>query len=119
MAKLRGYAIRTLAGRADHTYVKSSAGHVWPCFGRGAGGKLIAHGDGDADFADCLSEPDSTAGIDYLSTGVCHQAANRILYPARAIVSRAKGFRVSAYFFGVYGLGAWPELERCLEEHGR
>ncbi len=57
------------------------------------------------------------------STGVCHQIANRILYPASIRVDRAKGYNRSFRFYGDYGadLGTgpyWPERSRCLAELG-
>src|SRR5271166_3880926 len=60
-----------------------------------------------------LSQPNSTAGISYLKTGVCHQAANRILHPAGVTVAGCQTFGVSQMIFGVYGKGAWPELSNC------
>ena len=110
---------------ADHTYVTSSAHHVWPCFGRSSGGRPVCRGAGDIDKADCLSNPLSQAGIAYGVTGVCHQAANRILYPSGLTVSVARGYRWSVFSYGAYGKDAttrdnfspagnpWPELIAC------
>lgn len=99
--------------RADHTYVTSDAGHVWPCWGRGAGGSSVCGGSGDLSVADCLSQPNSQAGIRYGLTGVCHQTANRILAPATIEVANAGGARQSYALYGVFGIGSWPELQRC------
>lgn len=96
MATLRGYAVKMVGLRWDHTYVRSSDGHRWRCWGRDSGGKEICSGQGDSAVADCLSQPKSQAGITYSVTGVCHQTANRILYPAGVLVSLAKRYRQSA-----------------------
>jgi len=119
-----------MAGLAtDHTYVESSDGHVWKCFGRFAGGTTICSGTGNTAFADCLSQLNSITGIKYLITGVCHQAANRILHPAGVFVSSAHGYRASTFIYGTYGkdlltgqfhsplLFPWPELQRCIAIH--
>ena len=83
LGMLTGFAIRVVALPIwDHTYVTSSHGHAWGCFGRSAGGTQIGSAVGNFDQADCLSQPNAQAGIGYGSIGVCHQAANRILFPA-------------------------------------
>ncbi len=112
MAKLTGYKLPTLKGAADHTYVACSGGHAWGCWGRSSGGKSICAGDGSSARANCLSKPKSTAGIVYALTGVCHQAANRILMPARVTVHKAKGYWASSLFYGTYGKGAAEWLAR-------
>lgn len=116
---LDGFALSTLVGMADHTYVKSSNGHVWPCWGRHSGGICICTGTGNTNQADCLSQPNSQAGISYGVTGVCHQTANRILYPSGQTVSSARGYRGSFFAWGTYGLGPFPwiELHTCLTYH--
>lgn len=116
---LDGFALSTLVGMADHTYVESSNGHVWPCWGRHSGGIRICTGTGNTDQADCLSQPNSQAGISYGVTGVCHQTANRILYPSGQTVSGARGYRGSIFAWGTYGLGPfpWTELRNCLTRH--
>lgn len=111
----------------DHTYVASSCGHDWDCFGRSQFGHAIVSGSGNLDFADCLSHPRRQnivlfgsvyAAIIYGVTGACHQAANRILYAVRqkprVKVSAARGFGVSYAVYGDYGLLAWPERAQCL-----
>jgi hypothetical protein len=74
----------------------------------------ICSGIGDSSIADCLSQPNSHAGIRYLITGVCHQTANRILHPAGFTVAGTQGYLVSHLAYGTYGLGRWPELSRCV-----
>ena len=126
---LSGFALPLVALPADHTYVTSSEGHVWPCWGRYSGGRLICSGEGNVLKADCLSNPDSQAGIRYALTGVCHQTANRVLLPAGVVVSAAKKALASFVAFGVYGLEPktlrhydpvrrpWPELVDCESNH--
>jgi hypothetical protein len=88
----------------DHIYVTSSHGHVWPCRGRSLGGLQICAGVGNTDQADCLSQPNSEAGVSFGKTGVCHQMANRILLPSGLTVSSSHGYRLSTFAYGVYGL---------------
>jgi hypothetical protein len=109
MATLRGHAIPTLFGLADHTYVTCAGGYAWPCWGRSAGGRIISTGTGSSAQANCISWPSSTAGLIYGVTGVCHQTANRILWPAGITVSRAKGYWASFLAYGTYGtdVAAW------------
>lgn len=125
---LSGHTIPTIVNaRWDHVYVTSDAGHKWGCFGRDNGGTTLCSGNGNAAFADCLSNPQGQsplgmpiyAGITYGVDGVCHQAANRILYPVGnggLIVAQAKGYGLSAFFYGTYGWGTkvpWPQLSQC------
>lgn len=109
MATLRGHAIPTLFGLADHTYVTCAGGYAWRCWGRSAGGRIISTGTGSSAQANCISWPSSTAGLIYGVTGVCHQTANRILWPAGITVSRAKGYWASFLAYGTYGtdVAAW------------
>src|SRR5947208_2378474 len=97
----------------DHTYVESTCGLKWGCFGRDGGGNLLASGTGSSIIADCLSQPNSEAGISYRKTGVCHQAANRILHPAGVTVANCRGYAVSVFRYNTYGKGAWPQLSNC------
>ncbi|HXR36661.1 MAG TPA: hypothetical protein VN754_11955 [Candidatus Binataceae bacterium] len=114
MALLTGFSIPTYFPQSwDHTYVLSDEGFVWACFGRSAGGHEICSDDGDSAVADCLSQPNGRAGIVYLVTGVCHQAANRILWPAKLLVDHAGGYGWSTAWFGRYGTDPWPELDQC------
>ena len=127
---LTGFALKLDAlPMWDHTYVASNLGHIWACWGESAGGRQICSGIGNADQADCLSQPNSQAGIRYGITGVCHQAANRILFPARQFVSGARGYRASVFVWGAYGKDPstgrhyslpnvpWPELNQCCQDH--
>jgi hypothetical protein len=119
-----GYAIKIAQTSADHTYVLSDAGDVWPCWGRSAHGREVCDGPAELNEADCLSQPSSKAGIRYGRTGVCHQTANRILYPSGASVEDAGGYRLSLFAFGTYGRRGfrfyspakypWDELVKCL-----
>ena len=93
----------------DHVYVLSSRGHRWPCFGRDAAGVTIIAGAADLARSAFLAGEDRSAGIRFKATGVCHQAANRILYPAGLTVFGAHGYFLSQLAYGPYGLGDWPE----------
>jgi hypothetical protein len=106
MSTLTGYAISTGILSTDHTYVKSDH-FTWPCWGRSEGGKSICQGNGDESIANCLSQENSHAGIVYGVTGVCHQTANRILYPANVTVSKAGGYSASTMVYGTYGTFGW------------
>jgi len=125
MAQLNGFAIVISWLGADHTYVTSSDGYVWPCWGRSSGGRMISSGNGSSAQANCLSQTDSHAGIIYGVTGVCHQTANRILWPSRTTVSSSSGYWVSTLLYGVYGTMGVPQLlewearkERCSSVSG-
>jgi hypothetical protein len=110
MSILTGYAISTGFLGTDHTYVTSdNPPFVWPCWGRGAGGKMICRGNGNSSVANCISQPNSYAGIVYGVTGVCHQTANRILFPAGVTVSKAGGYWASSLAYGIYGTN-FPEF---------
>jgi hypothetical protein len=42
--------------------------------------------------------------------------ANRILYPAAPVtVAGCRGYALSAFLYGAYGKGVWPELSGCLQ----
>jgi len=125
MAKLHGRAIKISRLGADHTYVTSSDGGKWGCWGRSSGGRKICSGTGSSKRANCLSQSSSHAGIIYGVTGVCHQTANRILYPARVVVSRASGYWASVTMYGTYGtcsiasLAEWEiRKNRCNKVSG-
>jgi len=125
MAQLNGFAIVISWLGADHTYVTSSDGYVWPCWGRSSGGRMISSGNGSSAQANCLSQTDSHAGIIYGVTGVCHQTANRILWPSRTTVSSSSGYWASTLLYGVYGTMGVPQLlewearkERCSSVSG-
>jgi len=120
LATLEAWAVPLQAAPTfDHTYVTSSCGLRWRCWGRDNGGKLLNGRSGNSIVADCLSQPNSEAGIDYGITGVCHQTANRILYPAGQItVAGSGGFPLSVFVYGVYGIGGWPQLQTCIPPGG-
>src|SRR4029077_985730 len=131
MAILAGYVVPSqLNTKWDHVYVVSDTAHTWGCFGRDSGGTGICSGPGDVAFAYCLSYPRGTspfglpryAGITYAKEGVCHQAANRILYPVgngSLIVAQARGCGLSSTLYGTYGLVPWPELVKCAKLYAR
>lgn len=118
MAILSGYSLDAFYG-IDHTYVTSSTGEVWNCWGRSSGGQVICSGEADSRQADCLAQKNSHAGLLYGLTGVCHQTANRILYPAHCIVSGATNYWLTAFIYGTYGLSVvkfQARIKNCLGE---
>jgi hypothetical protein len=114
-AVLTGWAVPAQPiSSVDHTYVTSDCGYRWGCHGRDYGGQQLCAGNGNSMIADCLSQPNSHAGIIYAVTGVCHQMANRILHPAGMItVAGCNGWQASVYAWQTYGLGPWPQLIAC------
>lgn len=130
LGELKGWAVPTVVRGTDHTCVTSSEGHAWGCFGRNVGQRLLSVGEGEITLAACLSHERGEAGIRYAITGVCHQAANRILLPAGTTVSDARGYRVSSFMYGTYGKNLvtgrfyspfhapWPELQSCQAQTG-
>ncbi len=99
----------------DHTYVTSSCGLQWGCFGRSALGRILDASSGSSIVANCLSQPNGKAGIRYLKTGVCHQAANRILFPTQSVtVHKANGYAISFMLFKTFGVGTWHSLHSCV-----
>jgi hypothetical protein len=73
-----------------HTYVTSSCGASWGCWGGNTGGLRVCYGTGSSIWADCIAEPNTgvghfargLAGVVYAVNGVCHHMANRILSAA-------------------------------------
>jgi hypothetical protein len=128
---LIAFALSSVPGIVDHTYVISDRGDKWPCRGRSDGGDHICDGPANLELARCLAQADLTAGISYGMTGVCHQIANRILLPAGITVATARGARLSMFAYGVYGrdpgskrhyhpeVYPWPELARCRKAHSQ
>lgn len=113
-ATLQGWAIPLEGAQwLEHTYVTSSCGLKWGCWGRDAGGYGLSAATGSSVVADCLSQSNSQAGIVYGITGVCHQTANRILHPAKVTVVGCQGYPLSSFLFGVYGQGNWLQLPVC------
>jgi len=99
------YRTTIFAQLADHTYVTcGNLGKSWNCWGGDSGGTVLREGTGSTAQADAIATPDERAGITcYLINGVCHQAANRILYPAGITVRGARGYALSEALFGPYG----------------
>jgi hypothetical protein len=110
----------------SHTYVVAQQAQLaWDCFGRSNGGHSVVSGRGNSATADCLSyrrdppsPPDDIytiyAGIVYLVTGTCHQAANRILFPAQVkLPTTVGGYGLSKFTYGEFGRGTWREFPGC------
>ena len=97
---------------ADHTSVSCAMnpGRLWVCQGTPPSGPVMAAAPGSTAMADCISTPAAVLGIRDLGgilygvTGVCHQVANRILFPSGLIVNAARGYRLSSAAFGRFGL---------------
>lgn len=111
IAPMSGYAIPIeITSELDHTYAQANA-QPYNCFGRSTGGTLICQGQGDPVASaiiangkiDSDGNNDGHAGIVYGLTGVCHQTANRILSPAKILISKAKGYTLSSALYGDYG----------------
>ncbi len=109
------YPTDLFADLADHTYVMcGTGGKAWGCWGGKTGGTELRRGTGSTKRADAIAGPDERAGIKcYLINGVCHQAANRILFPATITVRGARGYGVSEAMYGTYGRPRGP-LGTCL-----
>jgi len=107
MGTLIGKAYHILSGAADHTYVECGTGKVgWSCWGGKTGGQELAgaRGTGSTNQANAIAGANERGGITcYAINGVCHQAANRILWPARILVSAARGYWVSSSLYTTYG----------------
>jgi hypothetical protein len=99
------YPTPLFAKLADHTYVECGTGaRGWSCWGGKTGGTAFHSGNGSTRQANAIAEANERGGITcYLINGVCHQAANRILFPARILVTHARGYGVSEALFGPYG----------------
>ncbi len=116
MSVLYGWAVASGQG-LEHTYVTSSDGQAWDCWGPGHNGRLVCSGEANSGQAACLSQKNSHAGILYGLTGVSHQTANRILYPARRIVSGAANYWHTFFLYGTYGLSVIKfrnRISNCL-----
>lgn len=99
------YPTKLFLKAADHTYVECGSGAIgWKCWGGKTGGIAFVTGSGSTNQANAIAEPNEKAGIScYLINGVCHQAANRILFPAQKLVIGARGYALSQAIFGPYG----------------
>jgi hypothetical protein len=101
----KAYPTKIALNLADHTYVECGTGAVgWGCWGGKIGGREIVRGTGSTNQANTIAASNERAGITcYAINGVCHQAANRILWPSRTLVSAASGYWVSSSLYGTYG----------------
>jgi hypothetical protein len=124
-ATLEGFA--TFQQTLFHTYVRSSCGASWGCWGGTSGGTSVCIGTGSSFEADCIDGKDD-AGITYWLTGVCHQIANRILSPVGIIIPDIYPDVASSYvLFDEYGhnfigqprFDRWPERKQmCSPRSG-
>lgn len=118
----KAYPTQMAFGLADHTYVECSTGKVrWSCWGGKTGGHEIVRGVGSTNQANAIAGTNERGGITcYAINGVCHQAANRILWPARVLVSAARGYWVSSSLYGTYGrenLNFFHVCEAPFDQH--
>lgn len=98
------YPTQMVLGLADHTYVECTEGVGWSCWGGKTGGTALRSAQGSTARADAIAEPDERAGITcYAINGVCHQSANRVLWPAQVTVRGARGYKLSEAIYGPYG----------------
>ncbi|WP_265211976.1 hypothetical protein [Herbaspirillum lusitanum] len=99
------YKTQMFLNFADHTYVECGTGaKAWSCWGGKSGGTAFNQGIGSTKRANAIAKPNERAGITtYLIDGVCHQAANRILFPSGIQVAGARGYGLSLQLFGIYG----------------
>jgi len=121
---LEGFA--TFQQTVLHTYVKSSCGAAWGCWGGTTLGTSVCRGTGSSIEADCIDGND--AGITYFITGVCHQIANRILSPAGIkIPDTFPDVRNSYFLYDEYGhnlpgqtqFNRWPDRKQiCSQRSG-
>ena len=124
----------------DDDEVVASGNHFWYCWGgfHAKGGTpdradgFLGSQAGNLQQATCLVRPDAnslfvpsargtifTYGVD----GVCHQLANQVLYATgtggsgtRLTVHQARGYTLSVFFYGTYGLQhmAWQnKVKKC------
>lgn len=113
------YPTKLALSAADHTYVECGTGKkAWGCWGGKTGGTAFNSGSGSTERADAIAQSDEHAGIKvYLVNGVCHQAANRVLFPAGILVSTARGYSLSVSIFGVYGKAGAGSCYSPFEKH--
>lgn len=99
------YPLAILGNQGDHTYVAcGNGGKAWSCWGGKTGGTRLRSAPGSTLRADAIAEPNERANVKcYLVNGVCHQAANRILFPAGITVAGAGAYWLSEAVYGTYG----------------
>jgi hypothetical protein len=119
--------------RLDHVYVKFDNGETFRCAGGDSGGEPLDDASGDEDFelaskfnkpmeipipfdyligTKTFYLPTGDTGVIYGINGVCHNMANRIMFPTRATVHKARGYPLSLLLFDVYGTKVpWKYIE--------
>lgn len=102
---------------ADHTYVCISGKGCYAYHGGTSGGSVLQQTSGVDSYnkSICLATRPASCMVSYLTEGVCHQEANRMLYPSRKLVTLANGYALFAKFFGTYGKNAakWDSCKRA------
>lgn len=106
----------------DHTFVSTGNGQSWGCFGRDLEKAPQAYVIGQAQaellFVSALAG-DGSCGLKYAISGICHQAANRLLIPAGIDVRQSPGCELSIPLFGKYGLGRQSLVEHIEKAAAR
>jgi hypothetical protein len=93
---------------ADHTYVCINNGYGKRCYayhGGNSGGSILnmTMGLDNSNKTLCLSTRPKQCSVIYGIEGVCHQEANRMLYPSRKLVTSARGYWYFQRYYGTYG----------------
>ncbi len=95
--------------RREHVFVSSESERSWGCLGRGLAeapnARILAEGRAEEEWVSEIAGPGPEAGAQVINqvTGVCHQAANRILIPIGKTVDDAFGDEIAVLTFGLYG----------------
>ena len=89
-----------------HCWWRSDCPHDACCTSMGCAG--TAGADHPTGWYMTVTGIPEQGGIVYGVNGVCHQIANRILYPSAQIVSHARGYWLSVSIFGTYGTNVAP-----------
>lgn len=99
------YSLATVQAAGEHYWFSLGDFHSQGMSSVRSGGLLLVTPAHASSY--CLVLPDDAKfkgtvhwyGID----GVCHQLSNQVLYPSRARVDSARGYRLSSSIFGTYG----------------
>jgi hypothetical protein len=98
--------------RSEHTYVQTSDGANFNCFGRSSGGRFVRKSNGSSKWARLIygqyegcGEDQPAAGLRVRYDGVCQNAANRLLVTTGdAIDARTTGGNVlTTLMYGMFG----------------
>lgn len=100
----------------EHTFVSTTNGETWGCFGRDLqdepAAEITGQGEVTIEWVRAIAGADGSAGLVFQTSGVCQQCANRLLLPAGLDVSDSKGNEIATVVFGKYGLDPEQYIER-------